>query len=323
MVKDFNKWNGLKQQINLRPRIPKNQVIDVDGLYVHPREIWWFSTGVNVGSEIDGKNNLFERPGIILKTHNQFTSTIIPISSNKPEAYYSYNFQFNNIEQSAILSQAKLIDHKRLTRKIGTLDEHSFQKLKSKFIEYYKYETPLARGISEAEAISSSSITPPQNLSTTLVEVIIGIGIPGSGKTTILKEIGSTKKYEYVCPDEIRKEMTGDEADQTKNTEVWRETFKRIEENILENKSLILDATNIDNLNRKKLLGFLSKFNNLKIKGILIRTDLDIAKKRNKKRDRIVPEFVLEKMYIELENNLAQILSDFDHMEIINNNVEN
>ena len=165
MQKEFDVWNGLKKQINLKPRVPENEAVDVGGVYVHPREIWWFSTGVNVGSEIDGKNSLFERPGIILKTHNQFTSTIIPISSNKPEMYFSYNFLFNDVIQSAILSQAKLIDHKRLSRKIGTLDNENFQRLKNKFLKYYKYETPLSRGISEAEAISSNSITPTQNLS--------------------------------------------------------------------------------------------------------------------------------------------------------------
>lgn len=165
MHKDFDGWNLLKQQINQKPReeiLPDGKTI---GLYAHSREIWWFSTGVNVGSEIDGKNSLFERPGIVLKVHNKFTSTVIPISSDKPENYYSYNFTFNGIVQSAILSQAKLVDHKRLTRKIGTMDEVNFQNLKEKFIKYFQYETPLARGISEAEAISSISISTLQNLS--------------------------------------------------------------------------------------------------------------------------------------------------------------
>jgi len=35
-------------------------------------------------------------------------------------------------------------------------------------------------------------------------KVIMGIGIPGSGKTTILKEFADKNGYEYICPDDIR-----------------------------------------------------------------------------------------------------------------------
>lgn len=142
MNKDFDTWNGLKKIVNLSGK----------ERFVHVREIWWFSSGVNVGFEIDGKNNLFERPGLILKVHNKNTITIIPITSNKEEQYYSYNFNHNDQIQSAILSQAKMIDVKRLTRKLGFLDENNFIKLSQKFLDYYKYESPISGAISEAEA---------------------------------------------------------------------------------------------------------------------------------------------------------------------------
>lgn len=91
--KDFDRWNVLKKQINEKVRVEK-----ADDVFAHPREIWWFSSGLNVGFEIDGKNSLFERPGVVLKVHNKDTLTIVPISSEKKESYYSYNFLFNNVE---------------------------------------------------------------------------------------------------------------------------------------------------------------------------------------------------------------------------------
>jgi 8-oxo-dGTP pyrophosphatase MutT (NUDIX family) len=64
-----------------------------------------------------------------------------------------------------ILSQAKMIDIKRLTRKIGSLDEENFIKLNQKFIKYYKYESPISGAISEAEAINTNNISNSQNKS--------------------------------------------------------------------------------------------------------------------------------------------------------------
>ncbi len=43
------------------------------------------------------------------------------------------------------------------------------------------------------------------------------IGIPGSGKSTWIKE--NSKGYEIVCPDVIRTEICGDISDQSKNNE--------------------------------------------------------------------------------------------------------
>ena len=56
MKKDFDKWNERKKALNDRERILFN-----------PREIWWCSFGVNIGSEQDGSGDNFERPVIIIK----------------------------------------------------------------------------------------------------------------------------------------------------------------------------------------------------------------------------------------------------------------
>lgn len=48
-------------------------------------------------------------------------------------------------------------------------------------------------------------------------KVIVGIGLPGSGKTTALKPFADKNSYIYICPDDIRAELTGNPADQSKN----------------------------------------------------------------------------------------------------------
>ncbi len=60
MIKDFENWNKLKQKLESRKNIPTFK----------EREIWWCSIGVNIGCEEDGKNQLFNRPILIIRKFN-------------------------------------------------------------------------------------------------------------------------------------------------------------------------------------------------------------------------------------------------------------
>ncbi len=71
MEKDFDTWNKMKKELN---RLPIDR-------FAHAREIWWCSLGLNVGAEIDGKNENFERPVIVLKVYNVETMLVLPITS--------------------------------------------------------------------------------------------------------------------------------------------------------------------------------------------------------------------------------------------------
>jgi predicted kinase len=63
-------------------------------------------------------------------------------------------------------------------------------------------------------------------------KLILGIGIPGSGKTTVLKKLANDYNYSYICPDDIRFELTLDMSDQSRNKEVWRESYHRLEQDL-------------------------------------------------------------------------------------------
>ena len=57
MEEQFDNWNNLKKRLH-RGTTP---------IYANTREIWWCSFGFNVGTELFGKNELFERPVLVLK----------------------------------------------------------------------------------------------------------------------------------------------------------------------------------------------------------------------------------------------------------------
>ncbi len=69
------------------------------------------------------------------------------------------------------------------------------------------------------------------------------IGIPGSGKSTFI----NNNKFEntlIINPDSIRKELTGNISDRTRNYEVWTIAKQRAKEALSKNINVIIDGTN-------------------------------------------------------------------------------
>ena len=88
--------------------------------------------------------------------------------------------------------------------------------------------------------------------------VILTIGNSGSGKSRWIK---TQNDYSIVCPDLIRKELTGTISDQSKNKEVWEETYRRIENEVKNGKNVILDSTMVNTHARGIAVQFVEKLN--------------------------------------------------------------
>ena len=124
--KDFDKWNKRKKLIDSL-KLKEN-------FWFKEREIWWCALGVNIGYEQDGKNNNFERPVLILKVFNKEVLFIAPLTTREKDGKYYYNFKYDNEISSVILSQVRLISSKRLLRKIKTLNNNDFIKIKERIL---------------------------------------------------------------------------------------------------------------------------------------------------------------------------------------------
>ena len=128
--KDFWLWHGAKEKINQH---------DKSNVFFYEREIWFCSLGVNVGHEQDGTSkDLFERPVLVLKKFNEKTFWGIPITSNKKCGKYYYQFRCKNRIHSLILSQMRLFDSKRLTKKFASIEKIEFSCVKNRIIEILK-----------------------------------------------------------------------------------------------------------------------------------------------------------------------------------------
>jgi mRNA-degrading endonuclease toxin of MazEF toxin-antitoxin module len=120
MAKDFDRWNGHKKHIDAAAERP----------YYHSREIWWCAVGVNIGNELDGTGKHHDRPVLVIRPFNAETFIgIAIIGHERTGRYYFPAGKIGDRNAVANLSQVRLLDSKRLIRKIGTLDEHTFREL--------------------------------------------------------------------------------------------------------------------------------------------------------------------------------------------------
>lgn len=135
---------------------------------------------------------------------------------------------------------------------------------------------------------------------------IIMVGIPGSGKSTealalqkayILEGFGETR---IVSSDDIRAEILNDVNDQIQNDLVFKEVHKRIKQAVKDGVNVIIDATNIKIKSRTSILNCIKDKSYTKI-AYVIPTAKEICIKRNNSRDRVVPEWVIEKQIKQFE----------------------
>jgi bifunctional polynucleotide phosphatase/kinase len=100
-------------------------------------------------------------------------------------------------------------------------------------------------------------------------EIIIMVGYPGSGKSTIAKEICKNNNYSCV-PGDIYKSSS--------------KMIKKSLEYISQGKSVVFDATNSSIVKRRDYILHGQKFN-YKIKCVHVSTSLDVSYERNKMRE--------------------------------------
>ena len=131
MHKDFDSWNGLKKKINLKEIS--------DNFNFHEGDIWWTSFGLNVGSEIDGKHETFERPVLILKYISRDVVCVLPLTSRPFDgSRYHFKVNYEDNEGYVIFSQVKVISSKRLLRKVSKISKSQFAEVKKNFTKLFE-----------------------------------------------------------------------------------------------------------------------------------------------------------------------------------------
>jgi len=123
-VKDFDKWNTKKK--SLEKRVLPNNFFFLEG------EIWWAALGVNIGHEIDGKNELFERPILIFKKQSGDMLLELPVTSKLKNGNQFYAIKYRNEYNTVLLDQPRTISNKRLLRLIFRITNKEFVAIREK-----------------------------------------------------------------------------------------------------------------------------------------------------------------------------------------------
>lgn len=134
------------------------------------------------------------------------------------------------------------------------------------------------------------------------------VGLPGSGKSTFAKHHPNCV---VVSTDEIRAELFGDANEQKEGNKVFAVAFERIANALAENKDVIFDATNVGRKNRKQIL---KRFEAVHI-AVYINTSVEECKRRNAKRERVVPNEVIDRMASRL--TIPTEAEGFNHVIIL------
>ena len=113
-IKRFTEWLTLKEKLN---------AIGYTPITFKEGEVWWCYIGENIGSEINGKSDVFTRPVLILKKYDAFSFFGLSLTTKEKIGTWYLPIVFNSRKQIIILTQGRRYDYRRLQKKMGAISE--------------------------------------------------------------------------------------------------------------------------------------------------------------------------------------------------------
>lgn len=124
-------------------------------------------------------------------------------------------------------------------------------------------------------------------------KLYIMIGLPGAGKTTIAKQ-NFKDIATILSSDDYRLHLTGDENDQSVNSQVFEELYRDAKTHLTAGKNVLIDATNITYKARKRAIQVGRECHSY-IVGVFVYTPVSECIENDAKRSRKVGKGVIEK----------------------------
>lgn len=128
LSKNLIGWHKKKIEISSKEIVPE----------FNQRDIWWCSLGLNIGYEEDGKNDEYERPVLVLKKFSKNVFIGLPLTSTRKDSPYYFPYTVHGEEGSILLSHPRLLDAKRLNRRLSKMRGKLFKRLKEEYINLYR-----------------------------------------------------------------------------------------------------------------------------------------------------------------------------------------
>ncbi|MGP8245018.1 MAG: AAA family ATPase [Bryobacteraceae bacterium] len=124
------------------------------------------------------------------------------------------------------------------------------------------------------------------------MRIIVLIGLPGSGKSTYLKKLGTAG----LASDRIRLWLADDETDQSVQRRIFQTLRYLLRQRLAIGRPVTyIDATNLTPRERRPYLEIARK-RGCTAEAIFFDVPLEVCRKRNRRRSRVVPDDVLRRM---------------------------
>ena len=128
-----------------------------------------------------------------------------------------------------------------------------------------------------------------------MLKCYVMVGIPGAGKSTEAGRIAERENAIVVSSDAIKKEVNGDEADQSNLEKVFEIVTERVEKALSEKRNVVIDSANTTVFGRESWIDKLASYEAETI-AVYMKTPFELCLKRQALRERKVPEEVIMKM---------------------------
>lgn len=146
--------------------------------------------------------------------------------------------------------------------------------------------------------------------------VLIGIGIPGAGKTTHLSEYALNTGTIRLSPDDIRERLLGDYRDNSQNMLVWQRLYSQIRA-VLRGGSVIVDGSGTNPMYRRQDIELYRSWGAERIVGVVFVAPLEVALARNAQREKPVPEEGIRRFYDLMATYPPSLDEGFDELIVI------
>ena len=127
-IKKFQKWFFIKPNLNDKSTVPMFK----------EREVWMCHLGVNVGYELDGKNNEFLRPVLIFRKLSRESAIVVPLVGKRKRGSWYVNSYVNKKKGSYCLHQIRMLDCRRLKYKLVQVSPQQYDAVRDALCKLLK-----------------------------------------------------------------------------------------------------------------------------------------------------------------------------------------